>query len=103
MIKRIILAISLFWQPHRAILLSQMRYPKTCLYNDQAAFVRLTPHGCSQSTYVIKTSHIKFDAIFSLILTVRLAGSQLNSALMAAMLIIGNCCWRLPAQLNTIL
>jgi len=48
------------------------------LYNDSAAFVRLIPYGCSQSTYVIPTTHAKFDVIFSLILAAQISGKPIR-------------------------
>ena len=81
MIKNILLIATfiLAATSHADIIVTPNAVPENLhLYNDQAAFVRLTPHGCSQSTYVIQTSHSKFDVIFSLILAAQISGKPIR-------------------------
>ena len=43
-----------------------------------SAFVTVTGHGCSGSQYIIPNNHVRYEAIFSLILAAQVSGKPIR-------------------------
>lgn len=82
MIRNILLIATFFMAAtsHAAVVVTTPDVPKNLnIYNEGGnAYVDITAHGCSDGRYQIPASHVKFDAIFSLILAAQISGKPIR-------------------------
>ena len=82
MIKNILLIATFFLvaTSHAAVEITPAEVPNNLqIYNEGGnAYVDMTAYACSDGRYQIPASHLKYEAIFSLILAAQISGTSIR-------------------------